>query len=46
MYTEPGHSYSFSSGRAIGNNCGEALELLDAGGTGVARYAYSTHLIP
>jgi len=44
VYTEPGHPYSFNSGSAIWNNCGDALELLDSTGMVVATYAYGTHL--
>jgi hypothetical protein len=43
--TEAGHPYSFGSKSSIWNNCGDAVELLDAGGTVVATYAYGTHLI-
>jgi hypothetical protein len=46
VYTEPGHPYSFNSRQAIWNNCGDALELLDASGRVVATYAYGTHLLP
>jgi hypothetical protein len=44
VYTEPGHDYSFNSRSSIWNNCGDALELLNASGTVVATYAYGTHL--
>ena len=44
VYTEPGHPYSFNSKSSIWNNCGDALELLDASGAVVATYAYGTHL--
>jgi hypothetical protein len=43
VYTEPGHPYSFGSNRSVWNNCGDALELVDAGGQVVATYAYGTH---
>ena len=33
VYTEPGHPYSFNSNRSIWNNCGDALELVDAQNT-------------
>ncbi|MFL5734681.1 MAG: lamin tail domain-containing protein [Chloroflexia bacterium] len=46
VYTEPGHEYTFNSRSAIWNNCGDALELLDASGAVVATYAYGTHLLP
>jgi hypothetical protein len=46
VYTERGHPYSFNSGSPIWNNCGDALELVDAAGAVVATYAYGTHLIP
>jgi hypothetical protein len=45
VFTEPGHPYSFNSNSPIWNNCGDALELFDAGGQVVASYAYGTHLI-
>jgi hypothetical protein len=45
IYTEPGHPYSFNSGSAIWNNCGDALELLDANGQLAATYAYGNHLL-
>jgi len=45
IYTEPGHPYSFNSGSAIWNNCGDAVELLDANGHLVATYAYGNHLL-
>jgi hypothetical protein len=45
IYTEAGHPYSFNSTSAIWNNCGDAIELLDASGSLVATYAYGTHLI-
>ncbi|HEY0071944.1 MAG TPA: lamin tail domain-containing protein [Chloroflexia bacterium] len=44
VYTEPGHPYSFNSRSSIWNNCGDALELVNAGGTVVATYAYGTHV--
>ncbi|MDQ3930683.1 MAG: lamin tail domain-containing protein, partial [Chloroflexota bacterium] len=44
VYTEPGHPYSFNSRGSIWNNCGDALELLNASGAVVATYAYGTHL--
>jgi hypothetical protein len=43
VYTEPGHPYSFNSRRAIWNNCGDALELLDAAAHVVSTYGYGTH---
>lgn len=46
VYTESGHPYSFNSGSPIWNNCGDALQLLDASGAVVATYAYGTHLLP
>ena len=46
VYTEPGHPYTFNSGRDIWNNCGDALELVNASGSVVATYAYGTHLLP
>jgi Lamin Tail Domain len=46
VYTSPGQPYTFNSNSPIWNNCGDALELLDAGGTVVATYAYGTHLGP
>jgi hypothetical protein len=46
VYTASGQGqYSFKSGSPIWNNCGDAVELLDAGRTVVATYAYGTHLI-
>lgn len=44
VYTEPNHPYTFNSRSSLWNNCGDALELLNAGGTVVATYAYGTHL--
>jgi hypothetical protein len=46
VYTEPGHEYSFGRGSSIWNDCGDVAELLDAGGTVVATFAYNTHLLP
>jgi hypothetical protein len=46
IFTEPGHPYSFNSRASIWNNCGDALELLNAQGVVVATYAYGTHLLP
>jgi hypothetical protein len=46
IYTEPGHEHSFGSRASIWNNCGDVAELLDAGGTVVATFAYNTHLLP
>jgi hypothetical protein len=43
VYTEPGHPYTFNSRRAIWNNCGDALELLDAAAHVVSTYGYGTH---
>jgi len=46
VYTEPDHPYTFNSLSDIWNNCGDALELLNAGGSQVAIFAYGTHLLP
>jgi hypothetical protein len=46
VYTEPGHPYSFNSRSSIWNNCGDALELVNAQGAVVATYAYGTHKLP
>jgi hypothetical protein len=45
VFTATGHSFSFNSRGSIWNNCGDAIELLDAAGIVVATYAYGTHLI-
>ena len=39
----PGRIHTFDSRSAIWNNCGDALELVNAAGQVVATYAYGTH---
>lgn len=45
VYTRPdaGRTYSFGSQRPVWNDCGDAIELLNATGQVVATYAYGTH---
>jgi hypothetical protein len=45
VYTMPGpdRAHTFDSRSAIWNNCGDALELVDAAGQVVATYGYGTH---
>jgi hypothetical protein len=45
VYTRPGagRAHTFNSRSAIWNNCGDALELLNAAGQVVATYGYGTH---
>jgi hypothetical protein len=46
VYTAPGHAYTFGSNRPIWNDCGDALELVDAAGITVATYGYGTYQVP
>lgn len=43
VYTKPGHDYSFKSKRAIWNDKGDVVELLDAEGKVISTFAYGTY---